>query len=472
MPQTMGVSQGEVKVRMYRHGFGDCFLLGFRGDDKRPRYILIDCGALESGKAQTDEITKVAADIDAATGGHINVLAVTHEHMDHISGFWQAESIFGGIKVDEVWLGWPENSEDSEAQELLKLKRAYTNAIREAAEYMTARGTPLAGAVTALLGFEGFEDNLSLRKATGEIMALLKGREGVRVTYCDPGTVRTLPGAGDFRILVLGPPRKSALIKKSSPSKKNKETYLTNCDPYAFTTFRQVLVGAASAKRGASGAPIAAGDAEGQEYPFGKLYRRPMDRENAQEFMKGHYLAPEDQWRTIDDTFAQSADDFAIKLDEHTNNTSLVLALEIVPTGKVLLFTGDAQVGNWLGWGEYAAAATGNQSSIEDVLARTVLYKVGHHGSHNATLRERGLELMTSPDLVAMIPVSQSTAEGKGWSMPFQPLLDRLIDKCQGRVVRLDDGIPSKPAGVSSGDWKKFSDRVTQTDLYLEISIK
>jgi hypothetical protein len=30
----------------------------------------------------------------------------------------------------------------------------------------------------------------------------------------------------------------------------------------------------------------------------------------------------------------------------------------------------------------------------EDLLERTVLYKVGHHASHNATLRQKGLELM------------------------------------------------------------------------------
>ena len=32
------------------------------------------------------------------------------------------------------------------------------------------------------------------------------------------------------------------------------------------------------------------------------------------------------------------------------------------------------------------------QGYSADLLHRTIFYKVGHHGSHNATLRERGLE--------------------------------------------------------------------------------
>ena len=55
----------------------------------------------------------------------------------------------------------------------------------------------------------------------------------------------------------------------------------------------------------------------------------------------------------------------------------------------------------------------------DDLLARTVLYKVGHHGSHNATLREKGLELMASGELAAMIPVNRVTAKKMDWLMPF-----------------------------------------------------
>jgi hypothetical protein len=39
-----------------------------------------------------------------------------------------------------------------------------------------------------------------------------------------------------------------------------------------------------------------------------------------------------------------------------------------------------------------------------DLLKRAIFYKVGHHGSHNATLKEKGLEEMERLR-VAMIPV-------------------------------------------------------------------
>ena len=57
------------------------------------------------------------------------------------------------------------------------------------------------------------------------------------------------------------------------------------------------------------------------------------------------------------------------------------------------------------------------QVTAEQLLNRTVLYKVGHHGSHNATLREKGLEMMTDADLVAMVPVDVYIAhEKKRWT--------------------------------------------------------
>ena len=67
----------------------------------------------------------------------------------------------------------------------------------------------------------------------------------------------------------------------------------------------------------------------------------------------------------------------------------------------MLLFPADAQIGNWLSWQSLPPGTAADDAWItaDDLLARTVLYKVGHHGSHNATLKERGLELMTS-DLV------------------------------------------------------------------------
>jgi hypothetical protein len=71
-------------------------------------------------------------------------------------------------------------------------------------------------------------------------------------------------------------------------------------------------------------------------------------------------------------------------LDDAMNNTSVVLLIDV--PGHTLLFGGDAQIENW-GWALSQAkkqAAKGDPS-LEDALSRVDLYKVGHHGSRNAT---------------------------------------------------------------------------------------
>ncbi len=134
----------------------------------------------------------------------------------------------------------------------------------------------------------------------------------------------------------------------------------------------------------------------------------------------------EDAWRRIDHDWLGVSADLAIQLDKRTNNSSLVLAFEFVDTKRVLLFVGDAQVGNWLSWKDLRWTMDGTVSA-HDLLARTVFYKVGHHGSHNATLKQNGLELMTCPDLSAFIPTNAVDAKKVGWGeMPFEPLLDDL----------------------------------------------
>ena len=63
------------------------------------------------------------------------------------------------------------------------------------------------------------------------------------------------------------------------------------------------------------------------------------------------------------------------ELDDAMNNTSVILVFDM--GGKRLLFPGDAQIENW----QYALQNPANRQ----LLASVNLYKVGHHGSRNAT---------------------------------------------------------------------------------------
>src|SRR3954467_3009066 len=81
----------EVLVRMYGQGLGDCFLLAFpragAGPNTRPVYVVIDCGVIGGTPDGPKRMKKVVNNIRQATQDHIDVLAITHEHWDHLSGF-------------------------------------------------------------------------------------------------------------------------------------------------------------------------------------------------------------------------------------------------------------------------------------------------------------------------------------------------------------------------------------------------
>ncbi len=100
-----------------------------------------------------------------------------------------------------------------------------------------------------------------------------------------------------------------------------------------------------------------------------------------------------------------------------------------------------------------------------DLIARTVLYKVGHHGSRNATLQGKGLEMMTSTELVAMIPVDEKWAKDMmKWDHPDERLTARLMEKARGRVLRSDSipegGSISKPMEATDREWKSFLEKL------------
>jgi hypothetical protein len=152
-----------------------------------------------------------------------------------------------------------------------------------------------------------------------------------------------------------------------------------------------------------------------------------------------------------------------LQLDSATNNTSLVLAIELTRSREVLLFVADAQVGNWLSWQDLAWKVGGETVTGPDLLRRTILYKVGHHGSHNATLQEKGLELMQNLRF-ALIPVDHEMAVKKRWGkMPLEQIEKRLNDMTKGAVLRADRDIDGELAASVAQDQAKR--------LYFELTI-
>jgi hypothetical protein len=131
-----------------------------------------------------------------------------------------------------------------------------------------------------------------------------------------------------------------------------------------------------------------------------------------------------------------------------------VLAFQL-PDDSFLLFAADAQVGNWQSWHSQTYADGERTLTARDILNRVRFYKVGHHGSHNATLDREGLSLMTRPDLVAMVSTDEDFAlkQGQcGWLMPNPKVKKALLDRTQGRLIR-GDRRWAAPRGGEKGRW-------------------
>jgi hypothetical protein len=59
-----------VRIRMYRHGLGDCFLISFRrpGEKGDPSFhILIDCGIIPGNPKAQERIKEVVRNIKKTT---------------------------------------------------------------------------------------------------------------------------------------------------------------------------------------------------------------------------------------------------------------------------------------------------------------------------------------------------------------------------------------------------------------------
>ena len=434
-----------VTVRMYRNLLGDCFLLRIHEDNGETRHILIDCGLLQGLKDAGARMQAIAADIVATCNGFLDLLVITHEHWDHLSGFAQAKELLldpESLRIGQLWLAWTENPEDAQAKALRA--RFERRSLALAAFAADSGDGELLDGLERFIGPRDLAGNPfgaapSGRLTGRRVLDELKNQAG-RVRYLEPGTVSSTPGETPLEVAALGPPRNEQRLFKDLPSTgEAKETYLDE------EILGQSLDAGGRqspfAERFSAGLSKEAVERDGATAAEGSLLRLLHDRYFADpDPEEGHPQA----YRRIDGLFAETAASLALKLDSDTNNTSLVLAFRL-PDQRFLLFAADAQVGNWLSWHDQDYPFQGGRLDAGAILGETCLYKVGHHGSHNATLRLLGLEQMTRDDLVALISTveEEARAQGKrksdpensGWRMPDEQVLAALLERCQGRVV-------------------------------------
>lgn len=474
--RTGGAAAGAtMRVRMYRSGLGDSFLLSFPAAQGE-FHLLVDCGVFSGTTGEKQRMIDVAADIVQRTGGRLHALAVTHEHYDHLIGFKHAKPAFDALTVDDVWMSWVEGNsalakqlKDIQNQLKLSLHQALT-ALRED----PSRREHVAR-LQNLLAFGGDPLAANYSEQLGEIMARLRKRKGRSATLLEPHTTFALPGVAGARVFVLGPPRDMAGIRRMDDSRKDPQTYRDSA--FAVAPFGDF---ARAVSERVKPDPAAAADLP----PFEARYARRQKDVRApgyahRDFFREHYgFGPgeSEPWRRIDSDWLGAADQLALQLDSLTNNSSLALAIELSSGGPVVLLAADAQVGNWLSWHDksFDVPAEGGHAArrvtAADLLGRTVLYKVGHHGSHNATLKQKGLELMTDDRLTAMIPTDEQWAlQKKHWHMPHAPLARALVSATAGRVLRVDHGLPA--AGITAAEKSRLEARTEVTELYVDLEV-
>ena len=427
-------------IRMYRQGLGDCFLIAIpRRTDPIPFRILIDCGVVLGTPDAGTTMTKVLEDVVQESGGKIDLLLATHEHWDHLSGFIQAASSFAKLKVGDVWVAWTEDPNDALANTLRGERRQALSSLRLGVGAMRMAGDAAsAGEVEELIGFFGATGGPSTEDALAKVKASATGK----VRFCLPSDPPVSLDGADVKLYILGPPHDEKLIRQTLPSARNPETYGIAAKSLSATVMAGLSIDDDSA-------------------PFSDFRSIPIETAAGLNFFQRWYFGPgpdAPEWRRIDATWLDGASELALALDSATNNTSLVLAIEL-SARDVLLFAADAQVGNWLSWQDLSWTVDGRAVTGPDLLARTIFYKVGHHGSHNATLREKGLELMKALSIAA-IPVDHAMAVKKNWgNMPLPDLVQAL-------------GVAAKDAMLRSDQTPdKLPPNVTATPLYFDIVV-
>lgn len=375
-----------VRIRMYDVGFGDCFLMFLPAPDGRERKILIDCGSFKAGRnALADVVGQVIADVTDDGVARVDLLVITHRHKDHISGF--ADARWDAVEVGEIWMPWTE-SDEPEAREIARAQSALALALQS---YGQAAGAAALDASPVLDLNAGVNQAAMERLRHGfpsqpKRLYLPEKDTATRRVYCS-----SLPGVG---IQVLGPSRDRETIFDMNPP--SGEGYL--------------------ALLGMNAAALANPDSSKAPEPFGRQW------------------VDDNPVRTLDETARvrlgelnrDLPQELAIALDRAINNTSLMLLFTIGDAH--FLFPGDAQWGTW--------REVLRDPDLCRQLGECRFYKVGHHGSHNATpisfvSRYLGTQRQ---DVWAMVSV---TDYSKWPDIPRQPLIEAIKGKA-AHFVRSD----------------------------------
>lgn len=431
-------------VRMYCMGTGDCFIVKFFAGAIEKFTMIIDCGVWTGG---AQYLRPYMLDLKKYVKNKVDLLVVTHEHVDHVSVFEACSDLFTkSFTVKRIWMGWTENDDLSKIKKWKTEHGEKKKALAEAAKRigMSIKDPQWQSSVLGLMhgrevleakktfaaSLQNFAD-LHISAVDGKYKGLLEGMRIVKkeiakdnIEYYYPGDIiEDIPELEGVKFYVLGPPENWNQIESEGGGEG--ESYTHNKDIRGTDAFAASVL---SSLNGTTDKIL----------PFENTY------ETQKASTKDSYNEKNDSWRKIDNDWLFSAGSLALRINSLTNNLSLALAIEIDHSKKVMLFPGDAEYGSWSSWHKINWAGVTSPSDgvhfTQDLLRRTVFYKVAHHMSHNGTAQRLGLLMMEHKDLAAMATLDYNVIAPK-WknTMPNREMLQDLFKKTKGRIMIMNE---------------------------------
>ncbi len=337
-----------LRVRMYRVGFGDFFLVTVP-TAAGPKHILIDCGV------HAKDTHSIAAAVDhmaEETGKHLALIVVTHRHADHVTGFSKCKEAFKQFTVDRIWMSWYENPNDKQALAIQSNIAAVAQDVRQSLA-LRARGADdedyvhmVENITEAAMNAKGGAQN------PGAFEVLHGFPNNPPIDYYKAGDTPTLPPSladSGLGVEILGPPTDRAMLGKTSAKGQEyiaSEAATLSGPIHPFAEQFAIVAGAFDA-------------------PVLKLIPRAAIERRVAEVQPDMLAAK------------------AGMANNMINNQSLVTLFSF--KGKTLLFAGDAQWGNWANFLYGGKIADDLAPASKTILGQLDFYKVGHHGSTNAT---------------------------------------------------------------------------------------
>ena len=482
-------------------GTGDCFALKFFKGEELGFKMMIDCGTWSGAKAHLEPYI---IDLKTWFDNEIDLLVITHEHKDHVYGFEACEHLFtADFNIKETWMAWTEDDQNPITQDWMKdygqKKLALAIATERIRNFVSDEFNlqvydhefSYEGIVKSKQAFSDKLNELTdfqFSVDKGAYVGNLKGMKIVKeklakdkILFKEPGQIyRDLEGLPGVNIYVLGPPKSWKSIKKESGGKG--ESYTHNTELFKSDAFAAAI--------------LEGTDEDNQDLlPFDKKYIIDPASERWVT-VTTNYKNDQTDWRNIDFDWLMGAGELGLRVASMTNNLSLALAIEFQQSKKVMLFPGDAEYGSWASWHDITWDSSvprqvnpdkTEKGVIEDLLNRTVFYKVAHHLSHNGTARRLGLEMMTHQDLVAMATLDYEVISS-GWTstMPNVELIAELVKRTKGRLVVMNENniladrttketltahILKGKNSMSPQEKEQFAKNIIVEDLYAEYTL-